>query len=108
MRGAARSGRPQGNTRKKNLKKNDLRSTGLSGKKSRTQGELPCRVLNAGSIVLFHGPGSRVRTLDAILMEGGIVTKKPTTQQHKGTPTRERGSHSHTVVITRPRLSLAL
>ena len=36
----------QQHTETKIRKKNDLRSTGLSGKKSRTQGELPCRVLN--------------------------------------------------------------
>ena len=33
---------------KKNVLKIDLRSTGLSGRKSQTQGELPCRVLPSG------------------------------------------------------------
>ena len=45
-------------------------------------------VAGTGPIALIYGLGSRVRTLlEADLVEGGVVTKKPTTQQHKGTPT---------------------
>jgi hypothetical protein len=42
------------NTRKTVCLKNDLRSTGLSGKKSHTQGELPCRVLSGAFLVKTH------------------------------------------------------
>ena len=45
------------------------RSDGLSGR--------------GGSIALFHGLGSRVHTLEAGLVEGGVVTNKPTSARSK-------------------------
>ena len=75
-RGAARSGRPQGNTRKKVSQKNDLRSTGLSGKKSRTQGELPCRVLNGCTTAAAFRSGLRHPSVRASPSERKVAHKR--------------------------------
>ena len=41
--------------------------------------------------LVYHGLGSRVHTLETDLVEGGVVTKKPTTPEDTTEDTREQG-----------------
>ena len=46
-----------------------------------------------GHLLFIHGLGSRVHTLEADLVEGGVVTKKPTTPA-KGLPGHQGAHHN--------------
>ena len=47
-----------------------------------------------GRLLFNHGLGLRVRTLETDLVEGGVVTKKPTTPEDTPEDTREqKGGH---------------
>ena len=73
-----------------------LQGTGQGAARGKTRKRRPKRTL--GRLLYFMVClGSKVRTLEADLVEGGVVTKKPTTPED--TRTQDRG-HQHTIQQT--------